>query len=189
MTDSHTSLRSQLLIAMPSLHDNNFNKSITLICDHSPENGAMGIVLNQPTSLNIFELLNMSHEDVKDDALTSIRIHSGGPVDTDHGFILHDSEYEHDATIQVTEKVFLTSSTDILEDIAQGVGPQNKIIVLGYAGWAPGQLENEIATNAWLTTDFNHDLIFSTPAEQQWLAAGKLLGIDLNLVSNQAGHA
>lgn len=174
---------------MPSLNDGSFAKTITLICDHSPEHGAMGIILNQPTSINIFQLLNLSEKDDKDESLASIRIHSGGPVDTDHGFILHDSEFEHDATIKITDKVYLTSSTDILEDIAQGVGPQNKLIVLGYAGWAPGQLEQEISTNSWLTTDFHHDLVFSTPAEQQWLAAGKLIGIDLNLMSGQAGHA
>ena len=189
MTKPSSSLRSQLLIAMPTLYDSSFSKTVTLICDHSPEQGAMGIILNQPTSLNIYQLLNMPASEFKDESLASMRIHSGGPVDTDHGFILHDSEFEHDATIQVTDKLFLTSSTDILEDIAEGVGPKNKLIVLGYAGWAPGQLEAEISANSWLTIDFHHELVFSTPAEQQWLAAGKLLGIDLNLLSSQPGHA
>lgn len=189
MLDSNSSLRSHLLIAMPSQDDPNFNKTVTLICDHSIKNGAMGIVLNQPSSINIFELLNIPDSEPRDESLASLRIHSGGPVDTDHGFILHDGEYEHDATIKVADKLYLTSSSDILDDIARGVGPQNKLIVLGYAGWAPGQLEEEISSNSWLTVDYQHELVFSTPAEQKWLAAGKMLGIDLNLLTNQSGHA
>ena len=189
MQTSPSSLRAQILIAMPTLYDSNFAKTLTLICDHSPEHGAMGIILNQPTTLNIFELLNMQAPENEDESLCSIRIHSGGPVDTDHGFILHDSHAEYDSTIQVTENLFLTSSTDILDDIANGVGPNNRLIVLGYAGWSPGQLETEISTNSWLTINYQQDLVFSTPAEKQWLAAGNLLGIDLNLMSSQPGHA
>ena len=189
MQTSHSSLRAQILIAMPSLHDPNFTKTLTLICDHSAEHGAMGIILNQPTALNIFELLNMRAPETDDQSLSSIRIHSGGPVDTDHGFILHDSLAEYDSTVQVAERLFLTSSTDILDDIANGVVPNNRLIVLGYAGWSPGQLETEISTNSWLTINYQQDLVFSTPAEQQWLAAGNLLGVDLNLMSSQPGHA
>jgi len=174
---------------MPTLYDPNFSKTLTLICDHSSDQGAMGIILNQPTRLNIFELLNMQAPEIEDESLASIRIHSGGPVDNDHGFILHDSHAEYESTIQVTDNLFLTSSADILDDIANGVGPNNKLIVLGYAGWSPGQLETEISTNSWLTINYQQDLVFSTPADQQWLAAGNLLGIDLNLMSSQPGHA
>jgi putative transcriptional regulator len=174
---------------MPTLHDVNFKKTLTLICEHSAEQGAMGIILNQPTSLSIHELLNIKSPAEEEESLPAIHIHSGGPVDTDHGFILHDSHAEYDSTIQVTDNLFLTSSTDILEDIANGIGPNNTLIVLGYAGWAAGQLENEISANSWITIDYQEKLVFSTPAEQQWLAAGNILGIDLNLMSSQAGHA
>ena len=189
MNQANSSLRSQILIAMPSLHDPSFSKTLTLICDHSADNGAMGIILNQPTSINIFELLNIEKpsSDVKE--LSSIHIHSGGPVDTDHGFILHDGNSNHDSTLAIADNLFLTTSTDILEDIASGNGPSNKLIALGYAGWSPGQLEAEISSNSWLTIDYQHDLVFSTPPDQQWLAAGNILGIDLNLLSSQAGHA
>lgn len=189
MTQINSSLRAQILIAMPSLHDPNFSKTLTLVCDHSPENGAMGIILNQPTTINIFELLNIEKPSSDVESLSSIRIHSGGPVDTDHGFILHDGNNQHDSTLEISDNLFLTTSTDMLEDIASGNGPKNKLIVLGYAGWSPGQLEDEISSNAWLTIDYQHDLVFSTPADQQWLAAGNILGVDLNLLSSQPGHA
>jgi len=174
---------------MPTLHDPNFSRTLTLICDHSSEHGAMGIIINQPTSLNINELLNTEKSDTDKKALSSVSIFSGGPVDTDHGFILHDGGAEHESTIEVASNLYLTSSTEMLEDIAEGNGPSNQLIVLGYAGWSPGQLEAEISANAWLTTDYQHDLVFSTPTDQQWLAAGNLLGIDLNLISTQTGHA
>lgn len=149
----------------------------------------MGIILNQPTSLSIYELLNIKPPEAQEDTFPAVTINSGGPVDTDHGFILHDSHAEYDSSIQVTENLFLTSSTDILDDIANGVGPNNTLIVLGYAGWSAGQLEAEISANSWLTIDYQAELVFSTPADQQWHAAGNLLGIDLNLMSSQTGHA
>lgn len=149
----------------------------------------MGIILNQPSNLTIRELLNIPVAGNVDESLDDLKIHTGGPIDKDHGFILHDSDYQYDATIKVADHLYLTSTTNILDDIAQGAGPQNKLIVLGYAGWAPGQLEQEISDNSWLTTPFEHQLVFSTPAERQWLYAGKLLGIDLNLLSVQPGHA
>ncbi len=182
---------------MPTLFDSSFAKTITLICEHSVEKGAIGIVLNQPTSLNIYQLLESGDAALRDESLlssyssnlSSIHIYAGGPVDTDRGFILHDSETEHESTIQIAAKLFLTSSNDILEQITQGEGPKNKLIVLGYAGWSPGQLEAEISANSWLTAEYQHELVFATPANQQWHAAGKLLGIDLNLLNSQPGHA
>jgi putative transcriptional regulator len=175
---------------MPSLLDPNFSKTITLICEHSAEQGAMGIILNQPTPLNIYELIesDTSNQD-KDDPLLSLYIHSGGPVDTDHGFILHDCDIERESTTQVAPTLFLTSSPGILGEIAENKGPRNKIIALGYAGWSPGQLEAEISANSWLTTEYQHQLVFDTPADRQWLEAGKQLGINLNLLNSQPGHA
>ncbi len=189
MTETNTSLRSQILIAMPTLYDPSFSKTITIMCEHNAQ-GAMGIVLNQPTSLDIYDLITADKpKQDKDDSLLSIRIHSGGPVNSDHGFILHDCNIERESTIQVAPTLFLTSSADILDEIAQGQGPSNKLIALGYAGWLPGQLEAEISDNSWLTTEYQHQLVFDTSAELQWLEAGKRLGIDLNLLNSQPGHA
>jgi putative transcriptional regulator len=190
LSDTNTSLHSQILIAMPSLLDPRFSKTITLICEHSSEQGAMGIILNQPTSQNIYELIEADHTSHdKNDPLLSIRIHNGGPVDTDHGFILHDCNIERESTLQITPTLFLTSSPSILTEITDNKGPRNKIVALGYAGWSPGQLEAEISANSWLTTEYQHSLDFDTPADKQWLAAGKQLGIDLNLLTSQPGHA
>ena len=189
VSETNTSLRSQILIAMPSLHDSNFSKTITLICEHSAEQGAMGIILNQPTSLDIYELIEADIMPDKDDPLLSIRIHSGGPIDIDHGFILHDCDIERESTIQIAPTLFLTASSGILDEIAENKGPSNKLIALGYAGWSPGQLEAEMSTNSWLTTEYQHQLVFDTPANRQWLEAGKQLGIDLNLLNSQPGHA
>ncbi len=189
MTETNTFLRSQILIAMPTLSDPRFSKTITLIFEHNAQ-GAMGIVLNQPTSLDIYQLIEADKfKQDKKDPLLSIRIHFGGPVDSDHGFILHDCNIERESTIQVTPTLFLTSSTGILDEIAAGKGPSNKIIALGYAGWSAGQLEAEISDNSWLTTEYQHELVFGTHADMQWLEAGKQLGVDLNLLNSQPGHA
>ena len=102
---------------------------------------------------------------------------------------MHDCDIERESTIQITPTLFLTSSPGILYEIAEHKGPDNKIIALGYAGWSPGQLEAEISANSWLTTDYQHQLVFGTPTDKQWLEAGKQLGIDLNLLNSQAGHA
>lgn len=151
--------------------------------------GAMGIVLDQSTTLYIYELLDASIIDNKNTALQSIHIHASGPVGIDRDFILHDCEVEQASTLQITNKLFLTSSNDILEEIVQGNGAKNKLVVLGYAGWSPGQLKYEISKNSWLTTDYQHELVFDTPVGQQWLATDDLLGVDLNLLSSQPGHA
>ena len=183
--DTDISLRSQLLIAMPALHDPGFNKSLVLVCEHSLQAGAMGIIINQPTNIGLKELL-YEQSDSKPKAIT---LHAGGPVEPARGFILHDGAVDMEATLEISSGLFLTSSNKTLREIMRGGGPKNKIIALGYAGWAPGQLESEISANAWLVTDYCHDLVFATAAQQQWLAAGHQLGIDLNLVASDIGHA
>ena len=188
MADSSINLRSQILIAMPSLNDPHFNKSIALICEHTDNDGAMGIVLNQPTSIHADELL-AANDSLETNHLNNIPVYAGGPVQTDRGFILHDSSDNWESSIEVNANLHLTSSNDILQDVARGNGPNNIRIALGYAGWAPGQLETEISANSWLTVDYQSELVFNTPAEQQWLAAGSMLGIDLNLLSSHPGHA
>lgn len=186
----NSSLRSQILIAMPSLHDPYFSKSIIIICEHSAEQGAMGFVLNQPTTLDIYQLVAPNHSNIeKDDTLLSTRIFAGGPLETDRGFILHDCDLHRESTIEVASSLFLTSSAGILDEIMEKKGPDNKVIAVGYAGWSPGQLEAEISANSWLITEYHPELVFNTPVEQQWLAAGKQLGVNLHLLNSQPGHA
>lgn len=149
----------------------------------------MGIVLNQPTSINSLELLAQLEIYSDTDDLAQQPVYAGGPVQTECGFVLHDSENNLDATIQVNDEIKLTSSNQILHDLAEGRCPNHYRIALGYAGWAPGQLEAEIKSNAWLTIKYQKDLVFNTPADKQWLTAGNLLGVDLNLLTSGAGHA
>ena len=192
MPDSSSSLRSHLLIAMPSLHDTHFSRSVTLICEHSLQEGAMGIILNQPSSIDISDLLSEMDVYIEEDLTKhhlSTPIFSGGPVEKDRGFILYNSEIEHESDLEILPELFLTSSKDMLTKIASGQAPDNTLVMLGYAGWSPGQLEEEIAANAWLTSPYHHHLVFNTPSDQQWLAAGTILGVDLNLLSSQTGHA
>lgn len=181
------SLRDHFLLATPALSEGFFAGSLTYICEHG-ESGAMGIVINQPLDIDlehIFEHLELPTDQIpKGDPVLA-----GGPVQVDHGFVLHEEPGEWDSTLQVSRQVWLTTSKDILNAISGGVGPENHLIALGYAGWAEGQLEAELADNAWLTVKACPDILFRTPTEHRLLAAGKQLGIDIRLMSNTAGHA
>jgi putative transcriptional regulator len=181
-------LRDHFLLAMPCLEEGIFAHSITYICEHG-ESGAMGIVINQPLDLSveeIFEHLQIeSHSDFSD-----IPVMAGGPVQIDHGFVLHrNCPQTWEASLKVTSEITLTTSRDILRAIADGTGPEEHLIALGYAGWAAGQLEQELADNSWLTLPATSDIIFATPAAQRLGAAAAQLGIDMNLISGTAGHA
>lgn len=191
MPESSSSLRSQLLIAMPTLNDTHFSRSVTLICEHSLHEGAMGIVINQPSSISMSELQSNDSDatDPRLDNAQSIPIFSGGPVENDRGFILYNAAMEHESDLEILPELHLTSSREMLSKIACGHGPDNTLIVVGYAGWSPGQLEDELSMNSWLSIPYQHHLVFDTPADQQWLAAGAIMGIDLNLISSQPGHA
>ena len=189
MSESVENLRSQILIAMPSLGDPNFNKTITLICEHSPQEGAMGIVLNLPTSLHLNELLNQIEIDEVSPLLHEEHVYFGGPVGVDQAFILHADDVQYESTLKIAENLHLSTSKDAFEAIAQSKDLTNTIVTLGYAGWLAGQLEAEISTNSWLATDYQYDLVFNTPANKQWLAAGDALGVNLNLLKSEAGHA
>jgi putative transcriptional regulator len=182
------SLRNHFLLAMPSLAEGIFSHSITYICEHG-ESGAMGIVINQPLELTVAEIFDhLQIKALKD--FDEVPVMAGGPVQIDHGFVLHramDTEWE--ASIKVTEDITLTTSRDVLRAIANGTGPEEHLIALGYAGWSPGQLEQELAQNSWLTLPAESDIIFATPCEQRLGAAAAQLGIDMNLISGQAGHA
>lgn len=181
-------LRDHFLLAMPRLTEGIFAQSITYICEHG-ESGAMGIVINRPLDLSVGEIFEHLQIRARGDFSTQ-SVMAGGPVQMDHGFVLHrycDKAWE--ASLKVTPEITLTTSRDILRAIALGEGPNDHLIALGYAGWAAGQLEQELADNSWLTLPGSSDVIFSTPAEQRLDAAAALLGIDMNLISGQAGHA
>jgi len=182
-------LTKHLLIAMPSLQDPNFSRTVTLICEHSKD-GAMGIVINQPTSMSVEELFDREEiENASADTSNTHLIFAGGPVQINRGFILHDSDRAWESTHIIDNDLKLTTSEDILIDIATGKGPKNSIVALGYAGWGAGQLEQELADNAWLTVPYEAKIVFDTPVEKRWEAAANKLGIDLHLISNEAGHA
>ena len=185
---SSDSLRDHFLLAMPGLSAGIFSHSITYICEHG-ESGAMGIIINQALDLSVSEIFEHLQISPKRD-YSDVPVMAGGPVQMDHGFVLHrQSEREWEASLKVTSEITLTTSRDILRAIANDDGPQEHLIALGYAGWAPGQLEQELAENSWLTLQGNGSIIFSTPADQRLGAAAAMLGIDMNLISGQAGHA
>ena len=181
-------LRNHFLLAMPSLNEGIFSHSITYICEHG-ESGAMGIVINQPLELTVAEIFDHLQIKTRKD-FSAEPVMAGGPVQIDHGFVLHrGSDCEWEASIKVTDEITLTTSRDVLRAIADGSGPEDNLIALGYAGWSAGQLEQELASNSWLTLPAESDIIFTTPCDSRLTAAAALLGIDMNLISGQAGHA
>jgi putative transcriptional regulator len=182
------SLTNQFLIAMPGLADPNFSRTVTYICEHNSQ-GAMGIVVNRPISLQLGDMLDQLNISATCAGARELPVYLGGPVQTDRGFVLHSGGRIWDSTLQITPQVSVTTSKDILEAIAQGQGPDRALIALGYAGWAGGQLEDEMSANAWLSGPATEEILFRTPAEQRWRAAARLLGVDLDLLSSEAGHA
>ena len=187
MTDTE-SLSNHFLIAMPALEDPNFHHTTTYICEHDKD-GALGVVINRPLDIQLGEIL--LHMDIRTDdiEITSQPVYMGGPVQNDRGFVLHEPIGEWEATLKVTDDIGITSSRDILAAIAAGEGPENAIITLGYAGWGAGQLEQELAANTWLSGPADRNIVFNTPSERRWLEAAALIGVDLHLISSEAGHA
>lgn len=186
----HTSgdnLRNHFLVAMPGLSDPLFANSITYICDHSPE-GAMGLVVNRAMELHLSDVFEQMSLEYKEEHGRG-PILAGGPVNTQRGFILHPAGTTWQSTIQITPEISLTASRDIIAAIAGGQGPENALFILGYSGWSAGQLEREIKENSWLTVPADTGILFRTPLEQRWHAAAMRLGIDMNLMPTQAGHA
>ena len=181
-------LRDHFLLAMPGLSEGIFSQSITYICEHG-ESGAMGIVINQPLELSVAEIFEHLQITARGD-FADMPVMAGGPVQIDHGFVLHRScAASWESSLKVTPEITLTTSCDVLRAIANKSGPRDHLIALGYAGWAAGQLEQELADNAWLTLPASSDIIFNTAPERRLGAAAALLGIDMNLISAEAGHA
>jgi putative transcriptional regulator len=181
-------LTRHFLIAMPAMADPHFAKTLTFICEHNDQ-GALGVVVNRPIDMTLHALLEQIEITPSADAAKRIPVHYGGPVQIDRGFVLHAPAGAWQSTLKVGEALGLTTSRDVLQAVARGEGPQQFMVTLGYAGWAPGQLEQELAQNAWLTVDADPAILFETPAAQRYDASLKLLGIDLSMLSDDAGHA
>jgi len=181
-------LTNQFLVAMPTMTDANFSQTVTFIWEHNDE-GALGIVINRPLQMrlaDVFEQLNFPMSP----GVNGVQpILQGGPVQTDRGFVVHHVGGTWEHTKQISSRIQVTTSPDILDAMARGTGPSTALVALGYAGWGAGQLETELAQNAWLTVPSDERILFDTPFEQRWHAAGRLLGIDVATISPQAGHA
>ena len=182
------SFNNQLLIAMPGMADPNFNSTVTLICEHNSE-GALGIIINRPTNLNLAGLFAQLSVPDPDAATLQIPVLDGGPVARERGFVLHDPGPEFESSVAVSPEIQLTLSRDILDAMAAGRGPKKALVALGYAGWQPGQLEAEMLANAWLSVPATPEIIFDVPFSKRWITAADILGVDISRLSTHAGHA
>jgi putative transcriptional regulator len=180
-------LTRHFLIAMPAMQDPNFSRTLTFVCEHN-ERGALGIVVNRPTDVTLDALFHQVEIPLAAGDLARRPVFYGGPVQFDHGFVLHRPLGEWKSTLPVGD-MGLTTSRDVLEAMARGEGPREHLVALGYAGWAPGQLEDEIASNGWLTVETDVDLIFNVPPEARYDAAMHALGVNAAFLSEEAGHA
>jgi len=176
------------LIAMPNMTDPNFAGTLTYICDHGPD-GALGVVVNRPIELSLEKLFEQIGIPMDNDGVRQQPVYFGGPVQIERGFVLHRPVGSWNSTLSVHDRVGLTTSKDILEATGRSEGPGQIMVTLGYSGWAAGQLEAEIKQNAWLTVPANPDVIFDMPPETRLAAAMQILGIDLAMLSEEAGHA
>ncbi|MDX1569172.1 MAG: YqgE/AlgH family protein [Xanthomonadales bacterium] len=181
-------LNGHFLIAMPGLKDPNFEKGVTFLCQHN-ESGALGITINRSADLQISEVLAQLDIECDDQPWCNQPVLIGGPVQRDRGFVLHELSGEWNSSIQVSEDLALTTSKDILEALARGEGPQRALLALGYAGWAPGQLEREIRENSWLSGPGDAQIIFDAPMASRWSLAAEQLGVDIAQLTGFAGHA
>jgi len=187
-------LDGHFLIAMPGMADENFARSVVYICAHSSE-GAMGFIINRAQRLSFTDVL-LHLDMVKDDenirlpdSALRVPIQSGGPVETGRGFVLHSDDYTSQSSIPVSDEISLTATLDIIRAISGGHGPRKATMLLGYAGWGPGQLEREISANGWLTCPADERLIFDTALDAKYDQALALLGINPAMLSREAGHA
>jgi putative transcriptional regulator len=181
-------LQQQLLIAMPSMADPNFSRSVTLLCQHNEE-GAIGITINRQSDFTLGELMFQLNIPCEIKEVSSMVVLEGGPVSPDHGFVLHTSYEGFDSSIKVDDDIMVTTSRDVLTAIAAGEGPQHFLVALGYAGWGNGQLEFEMRQNAWLSVPADKAIVFESALENRWKKAIGKLGINLDDLHEVGGHA
>lgn len=187
-TGASGQLTNHFLIAMPSMQDSYFAKSLVYLCEHNAR-GALGVVVNRPLDMTLAELFEKVDLPLRAPGFAAQPVYFGGPVQTDRGFVLHRPKGQFQATLAVSEAIGLTSSRDILEAIGETGQPGEVLISLGYAGWGPGQLEEEIMQNAWLTVPADPEVLFSLPPEERQAAALQKLGVNLAFLAEGAGHA
>jgi putative transcriptional regulator len=188
---SQLNLANHFLIAMPSINDPIFGGTVVYICEHN-DKGVLGVVINKPTDMTmdvLFDRIDLKVSDSLRPSVVDEPIMFGGPVQDDRGFVLHSPGGRYSSSLSVTDDVAFTTSIDVLEAVANGTGPQRMLVSIGYAGWSPGQLEEEIARNGWLTVGADARVLFDLPIEERYNAAIKLLGIDPMMLATEAGHA
>lgn len=181
-------LTGMLLVAMPTMPDERFARSVIYVCAHSPE-GAMGLVVNQVAGNITFpSVIGQLGIDAGADCADT-PVHVGGPVETSRGFVLHSADYVQESTLVIDEHFALTATVDVLRAIAEGHGPSHRVLALGYAGWSPGQLDQEIQNNGWLVAPADPEIVFGRDNDRKWLNALRKIGVDPSLLSSTAGHA
>lgn len=188
---SGLNLANHFLIAMPSMQDPIFGGTVVYICEHN-DKGVLGVVINKPTDMTmevLFERIDLKLAEGLHSDVVNEPIMFGGPVQDDRGFVLHTPGGRYSSSLAVTDDVAFTTSIDVLEAVASGGGPQRMLVSIGYAGWSPGQLEEEILRNGWLTVGADAHVLFDLPVEERYIAAIKLLGIDPLMLATEAGHA
>lgn len=185
---SQLDFRHHFLIAMPAMADPAFTKTLVYVCEHN-EQGALGIIVNRPTSLTLGELFAQTNIPMDELELHNRQVYFGGPVQTDRGFVLHRPVGQWQSTLTINNNLGLTTSRDILLAVGAGLEPENMLLTLGYSGWAQGQLEHELTQNAWLTVPASEQILFELSSEKRFLAAMALLGVDYASLSEYAGHA
>lgn len=181
-------LANQFLIAMPELRDPNFFHGVTYLCEHNDE-GAMGLMVNRPLDITMGEVLRQMSIETEHPEVLHLPIFLGGPVQCERGFVLHRPHGNWEVTMKVTDEIGVTSSRDIIEAIALGKGPAQCLVTLGYAGWGPGQLEQELAENSWINAAADDRILFDVAHERRWEAAAALTGVDIHRLSTDIGHA
>ena len=182
------SFGNNLLIALPSLQDSEFARSVTLICQHDGD-GAMGVVVNRPSEYTLGDVLQQMGISSESESLQSQIVLAGGPVHPERGFVLHDGDREWDSTLAVGGGLYLTTSRDVLEALARGEGPTQAVVALGCAGWGAGQLEQELVDDSWLMVPSRREVLFDLPLPERWQAAAGSIGVDLLNVAGHSGHA
>lgn len=191
-SDSFHSLKGQLLLAMPQMNDPRFHRAVIFVCVHD-EKGAMGMVINQPLpSPDFGEVLSqvgISPDRVLDPGIRNMPVLSGGPVQGVHGFLIHSSDFQQKDTIHVDDLFSISGTIDSLRSIVGGYRPDKMLFTLGYAGWGPGQLEQELQDNVWLSAEAGYEIVFDTPSEEMWEKAFSVLGIAPGMISSLSGRA
>ncbi|MGY1458964.1 MULTISPECIES: YqgE/AlgH family protein [unclassified Luteimonas] len=188
MSPQSTPLANQLLVALPSLADPHFARTVSLLCQHDA-NGAMGVVVNRRSDYTLGEIFSQMGIACENGALCATPVLAGGPVHPERGFVIHDGDHGWDSSLTVADGLRVTTSRDVLEAMARGDGPERAVVALGCAGWSAGQLDAELVENSWLTVPSDDEILFALPLDARWQAAAGRIGVDLAHMPGYAGHA